>query len=84
MWSAEQNTACRTTGATQKALTLLIPGDAAAVNLCGAFIRVCMSRGILGTSLQAEKQPFPVPTPDKKKKKRLIEIFLGLLSREKQ
>lgn len=63
MWSAEQNTACRTTGATQKALTLLIPGDAAAVNPCGAFIRVWMLHGILGTSLQAEKEPFPVPTP---------------------
>lgn len=63
MWSAEQNTACCTTGATQKALTLLIPGDATAVNPCGAFIRVWMLHGVLGTSLQAEKEPFPVPTP---------------------
>lgn len=63
MWSAAQNTACRTTAATQKALTLLIPGDATAVNPCGAFIRVWMLHGILGTSLQAEKEPFPVPTP---------------------
>lgn len=69
------------TVATQKASALLTLGYAAAVNLCSAFIRLCISCWILGTSLTAGKQPFSLSTPDKQP---LIEISPGLLPREKQ
>lgn len=69
----EQNPLSHPAAAIQKAFTLWVSGDMAAVNLCSVCIRACLSCWILGTSLQAEPQLFPVPIPDKQP---LIKSFL--------
>ena len=75
----EQNPLRHPAAAIQKAFTPWISGDITAVNLCSVHIRACLSRWILGTSLQAEMQQFPVPIPDKQL---LMKSFLDFCQGE--